>query len=135
MPVRAVFAAALALAGLVAAGCSNTQSSANRQPHIGSATASLVGGVQQITLQASDYRFEPSTITVHAGQVQVIVVNAGQGAPHDWQLPTIPLDYVPLASGGQTKQATFTAPAPGQYQFVCTIHRNQGMTGSLVVLP
>lgn len=135
MPVRAVSAAALVLVGLVTVGCSNTQSSANRQPHVGSATASPVDGVQQITLQASDYRFEPSTITVHAGQVRVVVVNAGQGAPHDWQLPAIPLDYVPLAAGGQTKQASFTAPAPGRYQFVCTIHRNQGMTGSLVVLP
>ena len=135
MPVRAAPAAALLLAGLVVAGCSNTQSSANRQPYLGSATASLVDGVQQITLRASDYRFQPSTITVHPGQVRVIVVNEGQGAPHDWQLPTIPLDYVPLASGGQTKQATFTAPAPGRYQFVCTIHRNQGMTGTLVVTP
>jgi plastocyanin len=124
---------ALATAGLLS-GCSS-KSAADRQPHTGSATASMVDGVQQVTLHASDFRFSPSTITVHPGKVRIVVENDGGGAPHDWKLPDFPADYVPLASNGQTKEATFTAPAPGRYQFVCTIHTKQGMTGTLIVLP
>ncbi|HEU5006529.1 MAG TPA: cupredoxin domain-containing protein [Jatrophihabitantaceae bacterium] len=127
-----VLAAAAAL-GLAA--CSNTQPAANKAPHTGSATASTVNGVQQVTIHASDFRFSPSTITVHPGKVKVILVNDGGGAPHNFQVPKFPSDWVPLTANGDTKESTFTAPAPGRYQFVCTIHTQQGMTGTLVVLP
>ena len=127
-----VLAAAAAL-GLVA--CSNTQPAANKAPHTGSATAAIVNGVQQVTIHAGDFRFAPSTITVHPGKVKVILINDGGGAPHDFQVPKFPSDWVPLTANGDTKESTFTAPAPGRYQFVCTIHTQQGMTGTLVVLP
>jgi plastocyanin len=137
MPVPrrlSVPAAALAIAGSLVA-CSNRESSANRQPHSGSATASVVDGIQQITLKAVNFRFSPSTITVHPGKVRVLLTNAGQGAPHNFSVLDFPADFVPLASAGQTTQATFTAPSPGRYEFVCTIHAKQGQTGTLVVLP
>ncbi|MGH8960280.1 MAG: cupredoxin domain-containing protein [Jatrophihabitantaceae bacterium] len=137
MPVsRRLSAAAVALLATCAiAGCSNRNSSANRQPHHGSGTASVVNGVQQITLHASDFRFDPSTVTVHPGKVRVILVNDGGGAPHNFRMTDFPADFVPLTANGQSSQATFTAPSPGTYQFVCTIHTAQGMTGKLVVLP
>ena len=50
-------------------------------------------------------------------------------------LTKFPSDFVPDTSAGQTNSMTFTAPSPGTYQFVCTIHTAQGMTGTLVVLP
>ena len=131
----APLAAALVLLAVGIAGCSKTQPAANKAPHTGSATASTVNGVQQVTLHASDFRFTPSTITVHPGKVRVILINDGGGAPHDFQVPKFPSDWIPLTDNGATKQTTFTAPAPGRYQFVCTIHTKQGMTGTLVVLP
>ncbi|MEO8888069.1 MAG: cupredoxin domain-containing protein [Jatrophihabitantaceae bacterium] len=127
--------AVLLVAGVALSGCSNRNSSAVRQPHTGSATASSVNGVQQVTLHASDFRFSPSTITVHPGKVTVILINDGGGAPHNFLVTDFPADFVPLAANGQTEQATFTAPSPGTYQFVCTIHTTQGMVGKLVVLP
>lgn len=133
---RTVASAVLAWCGvLLLAGCSNTQASINRRPHRGSSTAALVDGVQQVTITAGDtYRFDPSTITVHPGRVRVVLVNRGKGAPHDWTLPDVPGAATSLASAGETRVATFTAPAPGSYAFSCTIHRNQGQTGTLVVL-
>jgi plastocyanin len=126
--------AAFALVGLV--GCSNRQASPNREGHPGSATASVVDGVQQITLTVDNgFRFDPSTITVHQGTVKVTLVHKGTGAPHDFSVDGFPADNVPLARGGATTSATFTTPAPGSYKFVCTIHVAQGMTGTLVVLP
>ena len=128
--------AALLLLPPVLAACGSSGSGAGSGGSKPSgATASPVNGIQQITLHAKDFSFSPSTITVHPGKVRVVVVNVGGGAPHDWQLPDFPADYVPLANSGESRAATFTAPAPGRYQFVCTLHAKQGMTGTLVVLP
>ena len=140
-PSRCARVTGLVLAGALLAACSNSQSSASRRPHVGSATASLVDGVQQVTVQAtSTYRFIPSTITVHPGTVRVVVVNTGKpgnAAPHDWSLLGLPGTPIttPLAPAGSTVSVTFTAPGAGTYTYVCTIHRKQGQTGKLVVLP
>jgi plastocyanin len=121
---------------LALTGCSNRASYINRTPQSGSTTATPIGGVQQITLKAGDdYRFTPDTITVHPGKVTITLVNTGAGAPHDFSLTGFPGDAAPLAQAGASSTATFEAPAPGRYQFVCTIHVAQGQTGTLVVLP
>jgi plastocyanin len=67
--------------------------------------------------------------------VKDTLVHKGTGAPHDFSETGFPADNVPLARAGATTSATFTTPSPGSYQFVCTIHVAQGMTGTLVVLP
>lgn len=131
---RAVRAAAVAAALLLLAACSNRQSALNREPYSGSATASPVNGVQQITLRVgADDRFHPSTFVVHPGKVRVVLKHGPSGAPHDFELSKFPHDYVTLTSDGQTNSATFTAPKPGSYQFVCTIHKPQGMVGTMIV--
>jgi plastocyanin len=113
-----------------------TQSAINREPHTGSSTAAAVGGVQQVTITTDQYyRFSPSTITVHPGKVKITLNHVGTGAPHDWSLNGFPADNIGLVTPGQAKSVEFTAPAPGRYTFVCTIHIAQGQTGTLVVLP
>lgn len=125
-----------ALLLLAVASCSNSESAVNRRPHTGTATASTVAGVQTVTIEAGDdYRFHPSTIVVHPGTVKIILKHTGTGGPHDWSLTGFPADFVPLTPAGQTSQASFVAPSPGKYQFVCTIHSRQGQTGTLVVTP
>lgn len=132
---RARIATVVAACALLS-GCYTSSAPANRAPHTGSGAASTVGGLQQITVKAGDdLRFHPSVISVHPGRVRVVLVNDGKGAPHNWQLPMFPTDFVPTTPAGNTSQAAFTAPAPGNYQFVCTIHERQGQTGRLVVLP
>ena len=125
------------LTGLVLlAGCSNREASINRNPQVGATTATVSGGVQQVTLEVDDrYRFTPSQVTVHPGRVRVTLVHQGQGAPHDFQVVGFPTDAVPLTGAGQTSSATFDAPSPGSYRFVCTIHERQGQVGTLTVLP
>ncbi|MDQ1741713.1 MAG: hypothetical protein QOE23_52 [Pseudonocardiales bacterium] len=124
------------VAGLLAlAGC-QTESAINREPHAGSTTVAATTGVQDVVISTDQhYRFSPSSITVHPGKVRITLKHVGTGAPHDWSLLNFPADYVPLVSAGQTKSVQFTAPAPGTYKFVCTIHVKQGQTGTLVVLP
>jgi plastocyanin len=127
---------ALLISGALLAGCSNTKPSVNRRPQGGSATASVVGGIQQVKVTAGDtYRFDPATITVRPGQIKIILVNTGNGAPHDWSLVGLPGAATADAPGGASRSVTFTAPSPGTYQVVCRIHEKQGQTGKLVVLP
>ena len=131
-----IITVAVATAALVS-GCGSSSGGAKDG---GSATASTADGVQQITVKAGDdFRFDPATITVHPGKVKITLVNtgaAGQGAPHNLQLPSLPAgDWVPLTSAGQSASVTFETPAPGTYQFVCSIHERQGQVGELVVLP
>lgn len=137
MTTRTVAAAALTVVALAAVtGCSNRQAAPNRRGHTGSTTASFENGVQQVTLVVNDtFRFSPSTITVHPGKVTITLVHKGSGAPHDFSVDGHPTDNVPLVRAGATRSQTFTAPAPGTYRFVCTLHTAQGMTGTLVVLP
>src|SRR5664279_3175329 len=97
------------VAGMIAlTACSNAQSPVNRRPHTGSASASIVNGVQQVTIEvADDFRFHPSTITVHPGMVQIVLKHIGTGAPHDWRLTKFVADFVPETYAGQTRSETF----------------------------
>ncbi|MEO7261415.1 MAG: cupredoxin domain-containing protein [Jatrophihabitantaceae bacterium] len=127
--------AVLLLMSTLLAGC-QTKSAIERGPHTGSTTASVTAGVQEVVITTDqNYRFTPSTITVHRGKVRITLKHVGTGAPHDWSLLGFPASYVPLISAGQTKSVEFLAPGPGTYKFVCTIHVSQGQTGTLVVLP
>jgi plastocyanin len=95
-----------------------------------------VNGVQDVTVDAGNtYRFDPSTITVHPGTVRIELVNTGSGAPHNWTVLGLPGGATPDTGGGRRSVVEFTAPAPGRYTVVCTIHQKQGQTGTLVVLP
>ena len=126
---------AIAVAAACLCSCTNRQSPINRPSQSGSATASEVAGVQQVTVYVDDhFRFTPDVITVHPGPVRVTLVHRGTGAPHDLQVVGFPGDFVPLVQPGGTSSATFTAPAPGRYTFVCTIHVAQGQTGTLIVV-
>jgi plastocyanin len=135
LPSRLGVAVAALLAGSLLAGC-QTQSAINREPHTGATTASVSDGLQDVVITTDQrYRFSPSTITVHPGRVRITLKHVGTGAPHDWSLQGFPADYVGMVSAGETRSVEFVAPSPGTYRFVCTIHVQQGQTGTLVVLP
>jgi plastocyanin len=123
----------LACAALTLAGCTNSASPINGRPNTGTATASPVNGVQQVTIEVGvDDRFHPSTIVVHPGRVEIVLKHDAAGAPHNLSIDGLGV-FVPDVDGGQTRTASFTAPAPGKYHFVCTIHAKLGMDGTLVV--
>jgi plastocyanin len=127
----------IVVALLLLVGCSNRQAAVNKRAHSGTGTATATDGVQQITITASaDLRFHPSTIIVHPGPVRIVLENVpskGGGPPHDIQFAGLPGDDVPLTPAGDSQSVTFTAPAPGTYNFVCSIHATQGQTGKMIV--
>jgi plastocyanin len=130
-PVALVTVSMLALAGCV------REPAVNARPHLGTATASVVAGVQQITLRSGlDLRFTPSTIIVHPGTVRLVLLNTskpGAGPPHNVTFAGLPTANIPNTDAGLQSSVMFTAPAPGTYNFVCSIHARQGQTGTLIV--
>jgi plastocyanin len=135
-PLPVITAACTAVVAVTLLGACNSTPSINRRPHTGAVTAAPVNGLQTVTVTAGNtYRFSPSTITVHPGQVKITLVNNGSGAPHNWTLMGLPGAATTQVGAGASASVTFTAPAPGTYTFVCTIHERQGQVGKLVVLP
>lgn len=131
-----VLAATLATALLTAAGCAS-EASVNDRPNVGTGSASEVNGIQQITLRSGlDLRFTPATIVVHPGVVRLVLVNTskpGAGPPHDVTFSGLPTADIPTTQAGRESSVMFEAPAPGTYNFVCSIHARQGQTGKLIV--
>jgi plastocyanin len=106
-------------------------------------------GPVALTFEASDsFAFTPASATVSAGdEVEVTLTNTG-ALEHSWAVvssdadATIVTDSEAVNSSatgtvaaGETGNVTFTAPAAGTYQFVCTIagHAAAGMVGTFTV--
>ncbi|MDQ1396314.1 MAG: hypothetical protein QOG64_1573 [Acidimicrobiaceae bacterium] len=101
--------------------------------HDGTATgAAPVAGAQQIKVEAKAYSFQPSQITLKAGQDATIVLHAAD-LEHD-----ITVDQPPFhvdAGPGKTIKGGIKIVQPGRYSFYCSVagHRAAGMQGTLVV--
>lgn len=92
-------------------------------------------GTQQVTLNvASGMSFDPSTITVHAGQpIELTLQNTGD-QQHDFSLGSGASEPVKITvQGGQTASGTFTIDKPGTYSFDCSVpgHAMLGMRGTI----
>jgi uncharacterized cupredoxin-like copper-binding protein len=92
---------------------------------------------QHITLGGTDdFRFNPSTVTVTAGQpLQVSFQNGGE-IVHDFTAQQgLGKPVTILEQGGQTGTATITYDKPGTYKFFCSQpgHDQLGMHGTITV--
>ena len=88
-----------------------------------------------IAVEAKEYTFTPSTVTVPAGAVTFAVKNAGN-EEHEFEIfkgETV-VDEIEGLVPGLTKDLTVTLEA-GDYTFVCKLagHEEQGMKGTLTV--
>lgn len=120
-----VFFAILALAALLLVACGGGSSGGN---------TSGGGSALSVTVNATEFKFDPASITAKAGQtVNLTVKNAGT-VQHTWvqKDSNVKLTIDP----GKTAAQTFTAPSKaGTYQFECDVpgHKEAGMVGQLVV--
>ena len=86
---------------------------------------------EEIQLEAANFRFDPATINVKAGETVRLVVANKDGAPHNLYSPEAAFAYT-LLPAGVVQSVTFTAPAtPATYLAVCTFH--PGMNLEIVV--
>ena len=115
----------------------------------------------EVTLQASEFRFDPATVEVQAGQqVTVMMQNMGT-VEHDFVIQEMPMEQAagdsesegavmpghtmdemamePAvhmgAMAGMSGSVTFVPTKPGTYEFFCAIagHKEAGMVGTLTV--
>jgi iron uptake system component EfeO len=88
-----------------------------------------------VAVEASEFKFDPSTITVAAGEVTFSVKNVG-ALEHEFEIfeGDRVIDEVEGLVPGLTKNLTVTLEA-GAYTYVCKLagHEEQGMTGTLTV--
>lgn len=107
------------------------------------------GGATALSFDGNDtFQFTPSSATAPAGgEVEVTLNNVG-ALEHSWTLVGSGVDVATVTdadaldgattgtvAAGETGTVTFTAPAAGSYQFVCTVpgHAAAGMVGTLTV--
>jgi iron uptake system component EfeO len=117
-----------ALAALLAA-CSSSSTPSS---------ASGAGGTGPVVnVQAVDFRFDPSAISVAAGKVTFHVKNGGS-AEHEFEIikNDQPVDEIEGLVPGLEKDLTVDLPA-GTYSIECRLpgHLEQGMKATLTVTP
>jgi uncharacterized cupredoxin-like copper-binding protein len=113
------------------------------------ASASLAqDGPTRLSVDLSNFKFEPSTLTLHHGQSYTLHLVNRSGGSHDFVAKTffaaaqiadgdrgkVKNGEVELG-GGETADVHFTAPKPGSYPVKCShfMHATFGMTGTIVV--
>jgi uncharacterized cupredoxin-like copper-binding protein len=131
-----VLLAVLAVCGLLAA-CGGGGGDAAPEP----VTLSFSG--------LDEFRYDPESASAPTGaQVTVNFSNAG-ALEHDWMLVAegtdvntvtaenalMPEAHSGVLPPGESNSFTFTAPAPGTYQYICTVagHAPAGMVGTFTV--
>jgi plastocyanin len=105
---------ALAVAGLLAAGCG--RGGGSDRPDV------------EIELTTRDHFFEPASVTAPSGAV-LVLTNEG-GFAHNFSVENE--DIGEDVAVGQSKRVPLELP-PGVYDFVCRFHEVRGMVGVLTV--
>ena len=87
------------------------------------------GGGEPVAVEAFDFGFKPTKISVTSGdEISVSLENTGS-APHTFTAEELDVDI--SAGGGETAEGSFTAGDPGDYEYICTIHPQ--MKGTITV--
>ncbi len=92
-----------------------------------------IDGARAVEVVAADMRFEPSTITVDAGEALNLTLRNDDEIVHDLTIPALGVRVVADPRGDAT--AGLRLDDPGTYAFFCSIpgHQQAGMRGTLVV--
>jgi plastocyanin len=85
-----------------------------------------------VIVTASDYKYEPATLTVRAGQtLHLTFKNASTTLVHEFRIKELKVET--KAGPGLEYTQTFVAAVPGTYKFTCNIPGHEGMVGELIV--
>jgi plastocyanin len=99
----------------------------------GGDSAMMESGV--VAIEAVEFEFKPSSLSVKAGEkVSLTVKNISGKMPHDWVVEGTDI-RTKVLNPGESQTIEFTVDEPGTYTFYCSVgnHRAQGMEGTLVV--
>ena len=90
--------------------------------------------VSDITVNASEFSFSPSTIVVRAGENLTITLKNTGKMPHDLSISDLKVKTKVLQPG-QSETITVKPAKAGMYEIICTVpgHAAKGMRGLLMV--
>ena len=91
------------------------------------------GGAASLSIQARNFAYTPTSLTVQAGQQVTLGVSNVGPAPHTFTITGV-TDTSSIASGA-SKTVQFSVAQPGSLTFFCTIHGASVMSGTLNVTP
>ena len=94
--------------------------------------AAIQTGAREISVDAKSFAFEPSRITIKAGEDVTIALESTDVA-HDFVVQG--QGHVVGANAGKQAKGGLMIDKPGTYKFWCSVsgHRTAGMEGTLVV--
>lgn len=96
----------------------------------GSGDADAGGDAAVVEVSAFDFGFEPTTISLDAGEEVTFSFDNTGDAPHTFTAEDLDVDI--RTEGGGDGEISVTAPEDGTYGFVCSIHPDR-MTGEIIV--
>ena len=90
--------------------------------------------VVEVTVEAKEFSFTPSKLTVDVGTKVRLTLENGGSVSHDFVVDELDVEMT-LVSPGQSQTIEFTLERAGIYEFDCSIpgHEEAGMTGTLTV--
>ena len=96
-------------------------------------TESASGTLKEITVVGTEFSFNPSSISVQAGEKVRIIFNNLGGTVHNLTIEGLGIGTKTI-DPGKTDAIEFTSPAAGNYNFFCSIpgHKAAGMAGTLI---
>jgi plastocyanin len=106
---------------------SPTQAPSGANPTPGGAT----GGGSPLEVTIADFSYDPAELTIEAGVESTIQVTNGGSFPHTFTIDDV-TDSGRL-DGGNQGFVSFTVDEPGEYEFYCTVHGADRMSGTLTV--
>jgi plastocyanin len=99
----------------------------------GGGASSAGGSPLNVTVTATEFKYDPATINATPGQTINLTVKNTGSVQHTWALAAANVKLT--VDPGKSVTQTFTAPAAGTYAFECDIagHKEAGMVGQLIV--
>ncbi len=129
--MRVVIRAGLAMLLLATAACGGSSSAGT--------AASPAGGGQPVRLEAKDFAFNPTTITVTSGKPVTLTLQDTGAVHHNFTVDDNSAVDKPVnldVEVGKTATVTFTPTKSGQLAFHCEYHgASNGMKGTMTVNP
>ena len=127
MPARRHLAA-LALLPLLAASCGGDDSGGD------AGRAGPAEPVTELTITSRKTSFDITSFKVPAGEEITVTYDNQHGrVTHNISFEDIEGAETPLKRGPATDEVTFTAPAPGEVEYICVVHPSQ-MKGTMTVV-
>ena len=122
----------LAVAGLMIGACGAGSTKDRLAGGAEKPSADAITGTK-VYVTAKEFRFDPATLTLKAGEASTIVLQNAGSIEHD--LSVSGAGYKLVVPASNTREKVLKFDKPGTYEFYCSVagHKDAGMKGQLTI--